>query len=143
MISQRSLRLLSKLAARDLALAERSAAEAITRVESLARDTMLLADYTRGLAESLLGTSCRGYDFKVTTGFVVASLRAQAKNEAAQQQGEQIKAAAFGQLAVEMQRRDALQTAGTEAAQLAARAQEQKAERLAAQPNPPPHPGRS
>ena len=142
MMSLRTLRFLSKLAARELAQAEWSAADAITRLQALARDTMLLAEYTRGLSESLQGATCRGYDLKVTSGFVAASLLARAKNEAAQRQGEQVKAEAFGQLAMEMQRRDALQTARKDAAQLSARVLEQKAERLATQPSPALHHGR-
>jgi cytidylate kinase len=130
MITQRTLRLLSKLASRDLASAESKAADAQAKVQMLEREATLINGYTRQLMASLRDRACLGRDFKATTGFVAASLKARATTEAARQQGEQAKLAAFDRLAAEIGRRDALDTAHEAVAAETARSQERKTERL-------------
>ena len=131
MISQRTLRLLSKLAARNVASAERKAADALAKVQRLEHEAKMIVSYTERLVASLRGRACLGGDFQATTGFVSASLKAQAAAEAARERGEQVKIAAFHQLATEMQRRDALDPAHEAVAADTARSQERKTERLA------------
>lgn len=131
MISQRTLRLLSKLAARNVATAERKAADALARVQTLEREATMIGSYTEQLMASLRGRACLGHDFRVTTGFVTAGLKAQATAEAAWERGEQAKLAAFDRLSAEMQRRDALDTAHEAVTADAARSLERKTERLA------------
>lgn len=131
MISQRTLQLLSKLAARDVASAEHKAADALAKVQSLERESAMIVGYTEQLMTSLRGRACLGHDFRVTTGFVSAGLKAQATAEAAKRRGEQAKLAAFARLASEMQRRDALDTAHEAVEADAARSLERKTERLA------------
>lgn len=131
MISQRTLRLLSKLAARDLANAERRAADALARVQALEREAAMIEAYRLRLVTSLRGQACQGYDFRVTTGFVSASLRVQLLAESAKRRGEEAKVAAFDRLAVEMHRRDALDTAHEALAAATLHSREREAERLA------------
>jgi len=131
MISQRTLQLLSKLAARDVASAERKAADALAKVQTLEREAAMIGGYTEQLMASLRGRACLGHDFRITTGFVSAGLKAQATAEVARQRGEQAKLAAFDRLATEMQRRDALDTAQEAVEADAARTLERKTERLA------------
>jgi hypothetical protein len=131
MISQRTLRLLSKLAARDLANAEQKVADALVKAQRLEHEARMIEGYRRGLVTSLRGRRCRGYDFIVTTGFVTASLKAQEMAEAARRQGERAKLAAVDRLAIEMQRRDALDTATDAAAAATAQLRERRADRLA------------
>lgn len=131
MISQRTLQLLSKLAARDVASAEHKAADALAKVQTLEREAAMIVGYTEQLMATLHGRACLGHDFRVTTGFVSAGLKAQATAEAARRRGEQAKLAAFARLATEMQRRDALDTAQETMEADAARSLERKTERLA------------
>jgi len=131
MISRRTLRLLSKLAARNVATAERRAADALAKVQALEREAAMIGNYTEQLMASLRGRTCRGHDFRVTTGFMTASLKAQATAEAAMQRGEQAKLAAFDRLSTEMQRRDALDTAHEAVAADELRSLERRSERLA------------
>lgn len=131
MISQRSLKLLSKLAARDLANAERRAADALARVQALEREAAMIEAYRLRLVSSLRGQACQGYDFRVTTGFVSASLRVQFLAESAKRRGEEVKVAAFDRLAAEMQRRDALDTAHEALSAATLHSRERQAERLA------------
>ena len=131
MISQRTLQLLSKLAARDVASAEHKAAEALAKVQTLEREAAMIGGYTEQLMASLRGRACLGHDFRITTGFVSAGLKAQVTAEAAKRRGEQAKLVAFARLASEMQRRDALDTAHEAVEADAARSLERKTERLA------------
>ena len=131
MISQRTLQLLSKLAARDVASAEHKAADALAKVQTLEREAAMIVGYTEQLMATLRGRACLGHDFRVTTGFVSAGLKAQSTAEAARRRGEQAKLAAFARLATEMQRRDALDTAQETVEADAARSLERKTERLA------------
>lgn len=131
MISQRTLGLLSKLAARDLANAERRAADALARVQTLEREAAMIEAYRGRLVSSLRGQACKGYDFKVTTGFLSTSLRVQSLADSARRRGEEAKVAAFDRLAVEMQRRDALDTAHEVTVAAARDSRERQAERLA------------
>jgi flagellar biosynthesis chaperone FliJ len=131
MISHRTLELLARLAARDVASAEQKAADAQAKVQALEREAAMLGDYMEKLQGSLRERVCQGYDFKVTTGFLAASLRAQSTAEDARQRGEQARQAAFDRLATEMQRRDALDAAQAAAAAELALSQERAAERVA------------
>ena len=132
------LQLLSKLAARDVASAEHKAADALTKVQTLEREAAMIGGYTEQLMASLRDRTCLGHDFRVTTGFVSAGLKAQATTEAARRRGEQAKLAAFARLATEMQRRDALDTAQEAVEADTARSLERKTERLASSSLPPP-----
>ena len=131
MISQRTLELLARQAAREVASAEQKAVDALAKVQVLEREATMLGGYMEKLLASLREHVCQGYDFKVTTGFLAASLRAQSMAEDAIQRGEQVKLAAFERLAAEMQRRDALDAAQAAAAAELVQSQERQAERLA------------
>jgi hypothetical protein len=135
MITQRTLKLLSKLASRDLASAESKAADALAKVQMLEREAKLISGYTEQLMGSLRDSPCLGRDFQATTGFVAASLKARVTTEAARQRGEQAKLAAFDRLATEMGRRDALDTAHEAVVTETARSQERKTERLSSPPS--------
>ena len=110
MASARLMRLLSRLAARDLATAERRAAEAAANLRSMARNVRVLDGYTRDLSAALAGAQS-GYDFAVTMGFRASGIRAGGDAAAAMDRGQGMQRAALDRLANELQRRDAIASA--------------------------------
>ncbi len=114
MASARLIRLLSLLAARDLAAAERCAGEAAANLRSMARNVNLLDSYTRELSASLIDTAWNGYDFAVTMGFRASGIKAQSDAMASMERGRSLHRSALDRLAQELQRRDAI-TSVTEA----------------------------
>ncbi len=130
MASARLMRLLSRLAARDLAAAERRAAEAAANLRAMARNVSVLEAYTRDLSSALAETAQSGYDFAVTMGFRSSGIKATGDAAVAMDRGQGLQRAAFDRLAIELQRRDAIATASdaiaAEAERVRARAEDRK-----------------
>jgi hypothetical protein len=108
MDNARLMRLLSRLAAGDLAVAERRAAEAAANLRSMARNVTVLDGYTRDLSAALAGGGQSGYDFAVTIGFRTSGIKAAADAAAAAERGQGMRQAALARLARELERRDAI-----------------------------------
>jgi hypothetical protein len=108
MASARLMRLLSRLAARDLAAATGRAAEAAANLRSMARNVSVLDGYTRDLSAALAGGAQSGYDFAVTMQFRASGIRASGDAAAAMNRGQVLQRAALDRLAGELQRRDAI-----------------------------------
>jgi hypothetical protein len=111
MDSARLMRLLSRLAARDLASAERRAGEAATNLRSVARNVSVLDGYTSDLSAALAGGEQSGYDFAVTIGFRASGIKAASDASAAMDRGQGMQQAALDRLARELERRDAIAAA--------------------------------
>lgn len=117
MASARIMRLLARLAARELAQASLRAAEATANLRSMARNVSVLEGYTGDLSAALAGGAESGYDFAVTVGFRGNGIRAGGDAAAALDRGQDLERAALDRLATALQRRDAIAAAaGTIAA---------------------------
>lgn len=111
MDSARLMRLLSRLAARDLAAAERRAGEAATNLRSVARNVSVLDGYTSDLSAALAGGEQSGYDFAVAIGFRASGIKAASDAAAAAERGQRMRQAALDRLARDLERRDAIAAA--------------------------------
>jgi hypothetical protein len=111
MASARLMRLLSRLAARDLAAAERRVAEAAANLRSMARNVSLLNGYTKGLSTDLAAGGQAGNDFSITIGFRASGIRASGDAASAMHRGQSLQQAALDRLANELHRRDAIASA--------------------------------
>ncbi|HUC18061.1 MAG TPA: hypothetical protein VMA37_10290 [Acetobacteraceae bacterium] len=117
MASARLVRLLSRLAARDLAMSERHAVEAAASFRSMVRNVNLLDSYTKELSASLFDNAWNGYDFAVAIGFRASGIKASNDAAAAMERGQNLQRLALDRLARELQRRDAI-TSATKAVEI-------------------------
>jgi len=117
MASARLIRLLARLAARDLAMAEREAWEAEANLRSMARNAALLESYIQDLSASLTVSPGDGHDFAVTIGFRASGIKAGSDAAASMERGQNLRRLALDRLARELQRRDAI-TSATKAVEI-------------------------